>query len=605
MKNEWITTMAILLPPHLAHLAKPNVPPVKISVFVTMEQITGKPVTIADLIGELISLKRSDVIRWVTTISAKLADSNRLERERQRELALMLLSNDLINGVNKWLKNGEQWNWALFHRRQMWFLLQMAVVSCKEETPPCDDKVLAKTIGKAALLVNDVLLAIEPQQDGEEWKTNYGRCFVTSVLPKLDQTDRMEIAVRAHQFWFEISRTQEIAKRFRLSGVPDIARAFESKYQLTLERFYFIALSLWCRFHNHANTNETPLLFETEQYLVPYFGKDDTARAMAILSQSPDRLSRDVLSTPRQNWAVDLSLLKARPIVEVFPGKYACPDLAILYRYLTEGVYFLLQDAYDLNRFRELFGHLFESYIGNLIHNFAVASDLLIRTFWPSPKFIGSTDQACDGLLYDRDLAVLMEYKASQLSTRERYAGIPEATWKGIESIVAKDASGGKKGAFQLARTIRRILQGEAVASGHSKFCATVTTSVVPVLVTYDEGLSLGAIRRWADGKMRQALKKEGINTSQVGPLLILTIHDIERLEALSIKNSWTEIISGYAKYVQDHPDDPMATFGIYLSKSNFQTEERGTSFLAKAFENAMEFAKKGVADCEPLRTQG
>jgi hypothetical protein len=84
-----------------------------------------------------------------------------------------------------------------------------------------------------------------------------------------------------------------------------------------------------------------------------------------------------------------------------------------------------------------------------------------------------------------------------------------------------------------------------------------------------------------------------------------LTIHDIERLEALSIKNSWTEIISGYAKYVQDHPDDPMATFGIYLSKSNFQTEERGTSFLAKAFENAMEFAKKGVADCEPLRTQG
>ncbi len=512
-------------------------------------------------------------------------------------MARQLLSDDLNAGLDKWLQNGQDWHWAIFHRRQMWFLLQIAVVACKEEAAASDDMTMAKAIGRIGLMVNDVLHVIEPQQDGEDWKTDYHYCFVPSIIPILDQTDRMEVLARAHQFWFDLPKTAAIAERFRQCNAQGFASAFETKYALSLERFYLIAVSLWSGFQNHASNNASPLLLETDQYLVPHFGKDDTARAMAILSQSPDRLACDLFRKPRQNWAVDSSPLKANPIIEVFPGKYACPDIGNLHRYLTEGIYFLLQDAYVADRFRQLFGYLFEAYINNLVGQFGIESDVLIRTFWPSPKFAGTNDQACDGLLYDRDLALVMEYKARLLTTREKYAGIPEVTWKGIEDIVAKSTSGGKKGAYQLASSIRRILSGESVVSGKTEFCPADKTTIIPVLVAYEDAIGLGSVRRWADEKMRDALKKEGVDAAKVGPLLILTIHDIEVLEALSHKNQWADLIRGYAKYVQDHPDDPIATFGVFLSKNTFHSEEPGTSFLAKAFTKALKFAEQNLPE--------
>jgi hypothetical protein len=562
-------------------------------VFLSSEQLSGMRATTADLMAELVKLKRSDVIRWIAAISVRLAEPNGMGHERQREMAQQLLSDDLIAGLDKWLQNGQRWNWALFHRRQMWFLLQMTVVACKEDTVACDDATMAKAIGRIALMVNDVLHVIEPQQDGEEWKTNYNYCFVPSIIPMLDHADRMEVLARAHEFWFNLPKTAAIAERFRQCNVQEFASAFEMKYALSLERFYLIGLSLWSGFQNHANNNASPLLLDSDQYLVPHFGKDDTARAMGILSQSPDRLACDLFSKPRQNWAVDSSPLKANPVIEVFPGKYACPDIGNLHRYLTDGIYFLLQDAYVGDSFRQLFGYLFEAYINGLISQFGIESDVLTRTFWQSPKFVGTNDQACDGLLHDCDLALVMEYKARLLTTREKYAGIPEVTWRGIEDIVAKNVSGGKKGAFQLTSSIRRMLTKESVVSGKSEFLPADKTTIIPVLVAYEGAIGLGSVRRWADGKMRDALKKEAVDAAKIGPLLILTIHDIEVLEALSHKNQWADMIRGYAKYVQDHPDDPIATFGVFLSKNNFQSEEPGTSFLAKAFTNALKFAEQ------------
>src|SRR5690242_20660704 len=119
--------MPLILPQHLDHLARPKTPPVKMGQFLTLEHLGGMRATTADLMAELVNLKRSDVIRWVAAISVRLAEPNGSAHERQREMARQLLSDDLIAGLDKWLRDGQQWNWALFHRRQMWFLLQMAV----------------------------------------------------------------------------------------------------------------------------------------------------------------------------------------------------------------------------------------------------------------------------------------------------------------------------------------------------------------------------------------------------------------------------------------------------------------------------------------------
>jgi hypothetical protein len=337
-------------------------------------------------------------------------------------------------------------------------------------------------------------------------------------------------------------------------------------------------------------------LLESNQYLVPYFGKEDTGRALALLSQSPDQLTCDLFGKPRQNWAIDSSPLKAKPVVEVFPGKFACPDIGNLHRFLVDGIYFLLQDAYEKGRFSQLFGYAFEEYVHDVIRQFAHESDVLVRTFYPSPKFVGTNDEVCDSILHGGKLLVMMEYKARLLTTRQKYAGIPEATWDGIEDILAKDQTRGKKGAFQLAKSIRRLLALEAFVVGKSKpFTVTNGIQIIPVVVVYEEAVGLGAIRRWADTRMREALMKENVDLARVGPLLVLTIHDIELLEALAIKQGWSDIIDGYVKYVLDHSTDPMATFSIFVSKQSYRSEDPGSSFIAKRFASAVAFAESKV----------
>jgi hypothetical protein len=92
-------------------------------------------------------------------------------------------------------------------------------------------------------------------------------------------------------------------------------------------------------------------------------------------------------------------------------------------------------------------------------------------------------------------------------------------------------------------------------------------------------------------------LKKGQVDPSRIEPLLILTISDIEVLEAKTHKSRWTEIIGGYAKYVQEHVDDPIATLGVYLSKGSFESEEPGTSSLARSFAKAITFAQERLPE--------
>ena len=74
-----------------------------------------------------------------------------------------------------------------------------------------------------------------------------------SIIPILDQTDRMEVLARAHELWFDLPKTAAIAERFHQCNAQDFASAFEMKYSLSLERFYLIAVSLWSGFQNHAS----------------------------------------------------------------------------------------------------------------------------------------------------------------------------------------------------------------------------------------------------------------------------------------------------------------------------------------------------------------
>ena len=587
--------MPILIP----RSAAPQHPPVRIGVYVTLDQLGGPHATVTDLTTDLGKVRRSEVIRCIVAIASRLTAPKGRGERLQWELANELLSDDLLAELKRYNQSME-WHWAVFHRRQLLFLVQLAASACREDTATLDQRTMAHTIGRACLIVNSILHEHEPQQNSDRWKEDYNFCFVPSFIRALDQAPQMEVLARAYMLWFELQKQPAVIKHFRKRKVPLFAAAFEAKYSLSFERFFLIAMSLWSHYHNLAAGKASAVLVESDQYLVPHFGRDDVFRAMLLLAQTPDVLAQNAAKAKKEQWIDDSSLLMAHPLIEVFPGKYACPDLCYLHRFLTERIYFLLKDAYSDNRFQELFGHVFDEYIGTVIGQFGIENDRF-RTYWRSPKFVRTTAEACDGLLCTDEVALVMENKARLLMLQEKYAGVPELTWRGIQDIVGKPGSdrSDPKGVFQLARNIARMLNGEEMHTGRARIRLTGTQRVIPALVAYEDAVSLGAVRRWADARLREGLKEYGIDPEKVGQLIILNTHDIERLEALTHKSEWVKMITGYADYAKAHPDDPIATFDVFSLKASLPSEDPGASFLAKTFSQAIAFTQASL----PIRT--
>ncbi len=190
-------------------LARPKALPVQIGVYLTLDQLGGPRATMAELTAELVKLKRSDVIRCIVAISSRLTDPKGQDENLQLTLANEMLSGDLLAELKKRQPNME-WHWTIFHRRQISFLLQVAVGACREETATCDGIALSQTLGRICLMVNTILHENEPQQSSDKWKQDYNFCFVPSIVPILDQMPRMEILARAYMLWFELPKLHRI-----------------------------------------------------------------------------------------------------------------------------------------------------------------------------------------------------------------------------------------------------------------------------------------------------------------------------------------------------------------------------------------------------------
>src|SRR5262249_38570096 len=308
--------------------------------------------------------------------------------------------------------------WCVFHRRQLWFLLQMALISGKEDSAVADENILREGVGECLLMATDIIQQIEPSNPIGDGPEEANKWMATNAIPALDGKDRLEIMARAQCFWFDLPGEDRVKAKFSEMGVKSFDTAFADKYNLTLRDFFLVLFTLYIHFYVHTEETGTPLLTEERVYLWPTFGEETVRRALALISQTPDELALKLFSTPRQNWATDYTPLRGTPVLQVFDGRHACPDLGLLHRCLTDKIYFLLQDAYPDKAFGQLFGYVFEAYINRLVRRFAYDGDVLIRQFYPAPYFRGTDQEAGDAILRWERTALVMEYKSRLLPTR-------------------------------------------------------------------------------------------------------------------------------------------------------------------------------------------
>lgn len=574
--------MPILIPRHLATaLRRPILP--MFGVYFTLQQVANRTATVADLTHALAKLRRSDVIRWLAAISGWIDDDG----VDQPKLADTLLAPDLWKGLDEHLRREPNIPGRVFHRRQLWFVLQMAVIACKEDTPEQPEDVMRHAVGECCLIANEILQRIEKKEGPGEGAEEVNKWLASTMVPLLELKDRAEILARAQSFWFDLPAKAAVQKKVSEMGVPDYDTAFSDTYGIPLREFFLLLMSVYSGFSGHSLHSKAPLLLDEATYLRPCFSEENIRRVLSHLSQTPDELADNLLSEARQNWSMDFTPLRRAPVIQVFPGKYACPDQGLLYRCICDGIYFLMQKAYAENKFTELFGYVFEEYVNGLVREFSCESDILVRTFFASPKFRGTTDQAGDGLILRDDTAVLMEYKSRLLTTRQKYGGIREVTLKGIDDILYKD----KKGVAQLARNLARILRGERIVSGPGEGVdLSHCPHIYPAIVAYEESVALEAIRQRADANLRHELSKEGVDPGRVGPLLVFCLDDMEILEELAHKHNVRDVIHNYVDYVLNNPKDRAGHFRSYVYNSAYSKgDSSGQAWVERTFHRAME----------------
>lgn len=562
--------MGLILPKSVTTVVDGNIhSTTTIGHYHTLSEFTGKPVTVADLVRHLGTMRRSEVIRVVGNFAATVSSEYGMTPGYQLQMAEHVLPADVWPLVSRKIPRSEAHSGRLFHRRQVWFLLQMAIVSCSESCPEIDPLELQKQVGLAALMASDVLGQVENTHMPElEDAPNVDQWVTTSMMPIMDHNPGNEVICRAICFWLDMQNDSTIQTKMAEIGLTKtLDDYFNQSHGLALRDFVLIMVKAYYVFQTGAKENPPrSQLLEPSIMKESQFSLDQIATAFAIVGIAPETLAPYLLGA-RQSWATDFSPIRRKPLIEVFPGKYTCADARIFTLFFMDGIYDLLQAALPRDKFRQLFGTMFERYVTSLLEDCLYSKPPLVRKFAPNPKFVGDGNaQAADGLILLPEMTVIMEYKASLLTRRQRYATDLRDTMKGIDDQFAQFGKG-KKGVGQLIDNIGRVLKGEQLRVDSEVLEISPTSKIIPVLVVYDDSLGLHAIRNHIESKFLEKARSRQIPLDRVGPLCLLTTRDIESIQNYSSGVSVSTIFNEYCDYLIKGRDDTTGSFHGFASQ--------------------------------------
>jgi len=208
----------------------------------TLSEFTGNPITIADLVQHLGTMRRSEVIRVIGNMSATVWSEHGMELRYQMQMAKHVLPDDVWSLVRAKIPHNYEHTGRLFHRRQVWFLLQMAIISCSETSPEMDPTTLNKRVGLAALMSSDVLQQIEQTHMPDLEDSPYtDQWIATSMMSIMDSYVGNEMICRAVCFWMEAQDDPIIRKKMQEAGLNETFDDYFMKaHGLTLRDFIVI-----------------------------------------------------------------------------------------------------------------------------------------------------------------------------------------------------------------------------------------------------------------------------------------------------------------------------------------------------------------------------
>ena len=339
----------------------------------TLEELTGQKVTFAEFLSDLSVHPRSDVISFIAGVSAILERNEANATGQQIRLLNTVTPPDFASNIRVALERLNLPFGALFHRRQLWLLLQFAVLGCKDRFDGnCENHELSQ-IGICGLKANDLLKKIERLKPVPQSSDALGY-LIALLITHVDIYYGEEVIARAWLFWLEMEGDASIQKLKKQVGIQQsLDEIFEKAYGIRLRELLNFVTVLYFTFSASSDNVSwpTPSMYDSTSNFRKWFSDEHIKAGLKLLSATPEELSIRLLGSSRHSWATDSTSLIQSPLIEIEDNKYVCPDLHMLRAFYMQRVFELLNDAMDTGQFRQLMGGLFERYVERLILSFA------------------------------------------------------------------------------------------------------------------------------------------------------------------------------------------------------------------------------------------
>jgi len=554
--------------------------------YTTFFDLSGTRVPLDRLMRELGMFRRSEIIEWAATVLQIVGEHSGQSPATQSEIVALCLDEPLASSALVALQR--QGRSVLFHRRQLWLIIQFASLVCGEEgtSVTC----LKNTFGRFCLIASDCFHAIQRSHVSididEKQKLEWQVALLLSIPEIMPDANAL---ARAQLFWFDSMADSNVQRMLKKCGIQNgLDDVFLGQYGISLSEMFFALVTVYKYLTAQTKVRPiVPIMVTADGDWWGGVSSETRSHVLKMLSVPIDKFPAHLLGNPRQSWATDSSPLMACPFIEVKAGKFVCPDIGFLRLFFVDAIYWLLNKALYKTEWGNAFGAIYEWYVMQVLSTALNRRAETQNIYFDNVKFKGTTDEVCDGLILNGDCAFLFEFKGTRLTTRQKSGVSVDETIDAIRKSVASRGIG----VGQLAKSIARIFQNEVVVSGERVLPIASKPIIVPILVWYEESACNAHTRLFLDDVFMGLLKDANIDPSRTGPVLLLSTHDLETLERCSEYMQPDQLLKEFSDFVLNNPTDDRVTFMRYIVAA-FRNKPQPKGFIGEKIDLLFEKAK-------------
>jgi hypothetical protein len=484
-------------------------------------------------------LKDLDPVETLFLLCKINADLRLCKREKQaaaklqQELAGALLDDETVARFKARFGSTNMADRPVFHIPQILNVVRL-VVQYSGGAEKIEDPATRYKLGTACLMMNDLMVTAEEQlaiASGSE--EDRMRNLMTQMLGPFEVSNTAaitHIAYRSRIMFHLLLNDERVIRRIaRECQGFDFSRQFSGSVGIPLSRWLFLLFGFYAYFSNYLD----PGGVRHQEFITidrtKFCGESKITQAdLDVVFKTvsvPLDVFKQMLNDPRPTeWRFDFVPFKARPLIEVQPGKFLCPDIGFLIEKMHSGVYWAVFEGLTEEQRPMLFkawGILFEEYVNWFSSGRMSATPAL---FHSSPSWADGTE-CFDGALIQDSRFVPMEYKGGFLKIEARYSGNPKAFEADLDLKIGE-------GCDQLAWKIGALFDADPAKRKKLKdIPLTHVTRVIPILVVQDHILR-GPLVNWHINRLFNSLLDRTQLRSDVvvDPLNLVGIHELESM---------------------------------------------------------------------------